>query len=340
MNNTSNKCPIAIITGCLGSGKTTILSKILKEKEMDRTAVIVNEFGKVGLDHHLLRKVDEKTVLISGGCICCSTREDLEKELTDLLNKKQSGKIPEVNRVVIETTGLADPAPIVFTVLTNPLLKHHFYIENIITTIDAVNGLLHLEKQNEAIKQITVSDKIIITKLDISNPKQVKQLKEKLYALNPSSEIIESRINNINSSILFRSEIKDSSYYINKVKSNIEVDNNSDQNIYSLALSFDSPIDWTAFGLWLSMLLYSHGENILRVKGLIDVGQRGPIVLNGVQHIIHPPQHLNNWPTNDTRSHIVFIMKSVVPEDILNSLKCFSNFLGSEVSIMELYSRT
>ncbi|WP_270583593.1 CobW family GTP-binding protein [Bacillus smithii] len=334
MTNSSNKCPVVIVTGCLGSGKTTLLSKILKEKEMHATAVLVNEFGKVGLDHHLLRKVDEKTVLLSGGCICCSKREDLEKELTDLLNKKQSGTTFIVNRIVIETTGLADPAPIIFTILKNPLLKHHFYIESIITTVDAVNGLLHLEKQEESIKQITSSDKIVITKMDIAHPKQLKMLKEKILELNPSAEIIESYMkNNIYPSNLFKNTIKSTRDFLNKIKDHQALKNNS--KIRSLSLTFDSPLDWTAFGLWLSMLLYSHGEDILRVKGLIDVGQNGPVVLNGVQHIIHPPDHLDQWPSNDHRSHIVFITRSIDPKSILNSLKTFQKFLGSEASIME-----
>jgi G3E family GTPase len=328
------KTPITIVTGCLGSGKTTLLRKLLEKPELEQTAVIVNEFGQVGLDHHLLRKTDESTILLKGGCICCNNREDLENELKSLLSLDQ--KQGKFNRVIIETTGMADPAPILFTVLTNPMLQHHFYIECVITTVDAKNGLLHIKNNPELVKQVTVADKIILTKTDITPPNQKEELIEKLRSINPAVETIEVvhgdadvgiiKANPNRSFIASMFEKKDEK--INK--------NHYSSDIQSISFTFNKPLDWTAFGLWLSSLLHANGENIMRVKGLLDVGEKGPIVLNGVQHIIHPPNHLNEWPEEENQSHLIFILRVIDPDSIFKSLKIFQNFLGSDFELLEL----
>lgn len=335
MFSRENKYPIFVVTGCLGSGKTTMLSKILSEGEMRNSAVLVNEFGSVGLDHHLLRNVEEKTVLMSGGCICCSTREDLEEELTSLLNQADASESKKMDRVIIETTGLADPAPIIFTVLKNPLLKHHFYVAGVVTVVDAVNGLLHLEKQEESIKQITGADKVVLSKLDLASIEQVEELKQRILEINPTVDLIESPLEDLDAAHIINEErnreIKDYHHLSSDEKGGTVQEN----PIHSVSLTFDKAINWSAFGLWLSMLLYARGEDILRVKGLIDVGQAGPVVLNGVQHIIHPPQHLSEWPSSDTRSHLIFIMRGVEKQEIVYSLDTFQNFIGAGTSMLE-----
>jgi G3E family GTPase len=333
MDNKKNKYPITVVTGFLGSGKTTVLAKALKSQEMKNAAVLVNEFGKVGLDHHLLETVEENTILLGGGCVCCSTREDLVKGLSGLLNNrnKQSGNT--FDRVVIETTGLADPSPITFTILTHPLLQHHFYIENVIVTVDAANGQMHLDKQPESTKQVAIADKIVITKIDIATSEQLVTLKKRISNINPTAEIITSQNGEL-----------DPNYLLNPVEftkvqhppDNISDSDNHVKATRSISISFDKPLDWTTFGLWLSMLLHARGEEILRVKGMLNVGEIGPILLNGVQHIIHPPEHLNKWPSEDERSRIVFIMQSIKPEEILGSLKAFQHVLGSEANLIEM----
>ncbi len=333
MFSQENKYPIFVVTGCLGSGKTTMLSKILSEEKMRNSAVLVNEFGSVGLDHHLLRNVEEKTVLMSGGCICCSTREDLEEELTKLLNEADASESKKMDRVIIETTGLADPAPIVFTVLKNPLLKHHFYVAGVVTVVDAVNGLLQLEKQEESVKQITGADKVVLSKLDLASREQIDGLKQRILDINPTVDLIVSPFEKLDAVQIINEERNEGlADYKHLNETSVMAQENP---IHSVSLTFDKAINWSAFGLWLSMLLYARGEDILRVKGLIDVGQEGPVVLNGVQHIIHPPQHLSEWPSSDTRSHLIFIMRNVEKQEIIYSLETFQNFIGSGASMLE-----
>jgi G3E family GTPase len=337
MGRKSRMYPVTVITGFLGSGKTTLLSQALKDPSMKNTAVLVNEFGKVGLDHHLLEQIDENTILLGGGCVCCSTRDDLVKGLSALLDKFQRGTISDLNRVVIETTGLADPAPILFTILTDPVLQHHFYIENVIVTVDAVNGELHLDRQVESHKQVAVADKIIITKTDIAQSEKLDHLLSRLQALNPSAEIFKAVLGQIDPVILFRpsefsvfKEIQAASYSDTKETSSHVSETKS------ISITFDQPLDWTAFGLWLSMLLHARGEDVMRVKGLINVGEDGPVVLHGVQHIIHPPDHLEEWPDEDHRSRIVFIMRNINPQEILKSLKAFQSVLGATPNLLEM----
>jgi G3E family GTPase len=159
--------PVTVVTGFLGSGKTTLLARVLSAPSMANTAVLVNEFGEVGLDHHLLRRVDERTVLLGSGCVCCTTREDLVGALMELLDMDQRGEIPRLDRIVIETTGLADPAPILHTIYAHPVLQHHFSVDLVLTTVDAVNGTLHLDRNPESVKQVAAADKIVVTKTDI-----------------------------------------------------------------------------------------------------------------------------------------------------------------------------
>lgn len=329
----SNKIPITIVTGCLGSGKTTLLRNLLKDSELSRsTAVIVNEFGKIGLDHHLLTQTDEKTVLLNGGCICCNSREDLVNELNAYLTKIEKNEAP-INRIIIETTGMANPAPILFTVVTNPLLQHHFYIDCVITTVDAKNGLLHLRKNPEMMKQVTAANKIVLTKSDIATKDEQESILTQLKNINPTCEVQEAIYGNIDPSII----VGGGSKSLALTNGNLSEDptNHLSSDIQSISFTFKKPLDWTAFGLWLSMLLHAQGENVLRVKGLLDVGEKGPIVLNGVQHIIHPPEHLDEWPEGEKHSHLIFILRSIEPLQIKDSLTTFQEFLNTEVEVLE-----
>ena len=319
------KRPVTVVTGFLGTGKTTFLRAVLSHSSTDNTAVLVNEFGKVGLDHQLLRQVDENIQLLGGGCLCCAKREDLVNALMDLLDMDESGKIAKLERVIIETSGLADPAPIIFTILQDPVLQHHFYVECVIVTVDVVNGHLHLDHQPESVKQVVAADKIILTKTDIASAEAVKNLAVRLHSLNPTAEVLEA----INGKVDVHSVFKINNNLKNLQIQMDKIDSHSHHlpNTRSISLTFDKPLDWTAFGLWLSMLLQARGQDVLRVKGLIDVGDAGPVVLNGVQHIIHPPEHLDSWPNDDHRSHVVFIMRSIDPADVFHSLQAFQQYI-------------
>ncbi len=316
---------MTVVTGFLGSGKTTLLGRVLSEPSMSNTAVLVNEFGEVGLDHHLLRRVDERAVLLGNGCVCCTTREDLVEALRELLDLDQRGEIPRLERVVVETTGLADPAPILHTIFVDPVLQHHFSVDLVLTTVDAVNGDLHLDRNPESVKQIAAADKIVVTKTDAAGPDAVRGLLSRLGAINPSAQVIEAAFGETDAEELFRP----GGAVSRAVPEATAGEAHDVGETHSVSLTFDGSVDWTAFGIWLSMLLHARGEDVLRVKGLLDVGERGPVLVNGVQHTIHPPEHLDRWPDEDHRSRIVFITKGIRPEELLGSLEAFRKLLGA-----------
>lgn len=330
------KRSVSIVTGFLGSGKTTLLTNLLENEPRHKTAILVNEFGKVGLDHHLLRQIDEDTRLIRGGCLCCSVREDLVRELTDLLNRDQRGEMPGLERVVIETSGLADPAPILFTILSDPVLQHHYEIESVIVTVDAVNAGLHLAHHEETAKQIAVADRIVITKSDLAAEEDKKALVQELAQMNPAAQIAFAVYGKAEASLFSRQRDESAGMEARKQRLAAPQTHHRQESVQSLSLTFDRPIDWNAFGLWLSMLLHANGEKVLRVKGLLDVGEAGPVLLNGVQHVIHAPKHLPTWPReSEARSHLVFIMKDLESAALLSSLDAFQHLLGAKADLSE-----
>ena len=323
--------PVTVVTGFLGSGKTTLLSRLLAHPGMGETAVIVNELGEVAIDHHLLRRVDERTVLLANGCVCCSLRGDLADELRDLLGRRERGEIPAFRRVVVETTGLADPAPILSTLVSEPVVKHHFRLERVVATVDAVHGL----RAPESVKQVAAADRLVVTKTDLA---PAGQLARRLRRLNPTAEILEASFGDVEPEALFGPAGSDPLGSDPAATAGPSAPAGSDPlgsdpaggrsahegDVRACCLVFEEQLDWTAFGIWLTMLLQSRGEDVLRVKGLLNVGGAGPLVLNGVQHVIHPPEHLDSWPDDDRRSRIVFIGRGFTGEELERSLKAFN----------------
>ena len=336
------KRPVTIVTGFLGSGKTTLLSRVLPS--LANTAVLVNEFGKVGLDHHLLRRADEKTVLLEHGCVCCTTREDLVAELLKLLDEEGRGEIPALDRVVVETTGLADPAPILFTVFSHPVLQHHYRVDLVVVTVDAVNGELHLDRNPESTRQIASADVVVLTKTDVVGSGSAAPLCARIRGVNPSARIIEASFGEVEPEELLRppadwsqDEPRGASGSA-PASATLVVEEGDTRHVsrtYSTSLTFDGPVDWAAFGIWFSMLLHARGEDVLRVKGLLDIGGAGPVLLNGVQHVIHPPDHLEEWPDEERRTRIIFITRGVRPEELLASLEAFRSIIGAGPRLME-----
>jgi G3E family GTPase len=340
---------VTIVTGFLGSGKTTLLSKVLSAPSMASTAVLVNEFGTVGLDHHLLRRADEKTVLLGHGCVCCTTREDLVGALLELLDEEDKGRISALDRVVVETTGLADPAPILFTVFSHPVLQHHYYVDLVIVTVDAINGELHLDHNPESTKQVAAADVVVLTKTDVARTGAIDPLRARLRNINPSARMIEAPFGEVNPEQLFRPsgdrtpdesrgspapDANESAPALETLAAG-DVEKRHVSWTYSASLTFDGPVDWVAFGTWLSMLLHARGKDVLRVKGLLDVGEAGPVLLNGVQHVMHPPHHLGEWPDEDHQSRIVFITRGVTSEELLDSLEAFRGIIGAGPRLLE-----
>ncbi len=333
-----NRCPITVVTGFLGSGKTTVLANVLKHDKLKNTAVIINEYGQAGLDHRLIRRIEERTRLLSGGCICCNMRDDLINELKDLLDAYERQEV-KIDRVVIETTGLADPAPILFSILMDPVLVHHYYVDFVVCCLDGANGELHLRENAESVKQIVTADKVIITKTDLVDEETVHRLRHRLQHLNPAAAVMQAANGVIDPEALFAADgvsLHTAEKLIEAEKSVEPGAIKHNETVRSMSIKFYEPLDWTAFGLWMSMLLYTHGEKMLRIKGIVDVGEKGPIVINGVQHIIHPPQHLADWNGEEKNSQIVFIMKEIEPKQILRSLETFQHLLGAYPNIEEI----
>ena len=334
----SRLTPLFIVTGFLGSGKTTLLNHMLRHPSLNDAAVLVNEFGAVGLDHFLIEKMDENTVLLESGCLCCTIRDDLKEAIIDLNSKRERGEVPRYKRMIIETTGLADPSPIIFTLNSDTVIKHHYRLGSIITAVDAVNGLKQLKRHAESVKQASVADRIVLTKTDIAEVADVKRLHSKLVRLNPSAELVEAVNGKVDVRRLLRADIYDPATKGVEVRrwldeeANLPQDhthghdiNRHDEHIRTFTMTFNDALDWTAFGIWLTMLLHAHGEKVLRVKGILNVkGVDEPVVINGVQHVVHPPMHLKSWPDEDRRSKIVFIVDDIEQELIERSLAAFN----------------
>jgi G3E family GTPase len=312
----AERLPVVLVTGFLGSGKTTLLSRLLGRPELGETAVIVNELGEVAIDHHLLRRVDERTVLLGNGCLCCTLRGDLADELRDLLSRRTRGDIPPFRRVLVETTGLADPAPVLNTLLAEPVVMHHFEPGAVITTVDALNGDGQLDREAESLKQVLVADRLVVTKTDVAERGSVDALVDRLRGLNPAADVLEVSFGEADPALLLALGNRDPRHLRMP-----EPPRHADVRPFVLFL--ERPVDWTAFGIWLTMLLASRGTDVLRVKGLLDVGGPGPVVLNGVQHVVHPPEHLDSWPDDDRRSRIVFIARGFGKDEVEESLAAF-----------------
>jgi G3E family GTPase len=331
--------PVNVVTGFLGSGKTTLLNRLLRSPQLARTAVLVNEFGEVGLDHLLLEKVDAETVLLQSGCVCCTIRGDLAEAMRALFGRRERGLVPRFDRLAIETTGLADPAPIVATLLAEPVLRHHFRLGKVIVTVDAVNGARHLAENPESIKQVAVADRIILTKSELAAATPLAELAAALRRLNPTAPILDAARDPLAPDDLMASDAYDPAGKSAEVRRWLDEEahraaaegvhhrpdpNRHDRDIHAFCLTFAEPLDWTAFGIWLTMLLHAHGARVLRVKGILNVaGLATPVVIHGVQHVVHPPAHLDVWPDRDRRSRVVFIVRGLDQSMIERSLAAF-----------------
>ncbi len=330
--------PISVLTGFLGSGKTTLLNHLLADPGMAETAVLINEFGEVALDHLLVREVAEGVVLLSSGCICCTVQGELVDSLRELYLGRLQGDIPPFSRVVIETTGLADPVPIIAALVRDPMFKEWYALEGIITTVDAVLGMAELDAHPEAVKQAAVADRIVLTKRDLTGDTEVDALTARLHALNPAAPVIAAAMGQVAPDALFgggtfdaRSKSLDvqawlaaEAYDGHRHHHDVDV-NRHDDHIHSFCITIDDPVDWIAFGRRMDELLAAHGADLLRVKGIVNAkGEGRPLVIHGVQHVRHPPIYLDQWPEGpdgeDRRTRLVFIARDVDRETVAAAL--------------------
>ena len=308
--------PVHLLTGFLGSGKTTLLRRLLNSPALADSAVLINEFGEIGLDHELLERVDADAVLLSSGCLCCTVRGDLADAVKSLHGRRERGVIPVYKRLLIESSGLADPTPVLTTIAAEPVLRRHYRVGLVVTTVDAVNGLAQLDAQPESVKQAAVADRLVLTKTDLASGEAVIA---RLRRLNPAAPVLDAATLDIDA-LLDDSVTREASGWFRAEA--VEPAHEGDVRAFSLA--FDGALDWNAFGLWLSMLLHAHGEKVLRVKGLLAVrGEDAPVALHAVQQLVHAPRHLPAWPSADRRTRLVFIVKGLDEAAIRRSFAAF-----------------
>ena len=333
MSGVPDFTPVFLLTGFLGSGKTTLLARLLRDPALADSAVLINEFGEVGLDHLLVEKIDETMVLLGSGCLCCTIRGELASAIRDLHDKRERGRVPPFERLVIETTGLADPAPALSTITADAVLRHHFRIGGVIATVDAVNGLDQLRRQPESVKQVAVADHLVVTKTDLCGPDAVAALIAALRVFNPDAPLSHAANGDFEPAKLLgeRPHAGTVTSGMRCIAVDAEADGIAPERhradagaAASFSLVVDQPLDWTAFGLWLTLLLNRHGDHILRVKGLLNlVGSDAPVAIHGVQRLVQVPTHLPAWPDADRRSRLVFITRGLDPTLIARSMRAF-----------------
>ena len=360
--------PLSILTGFLGAGKTTLLNRLVQDPALAETAVIINEFGEIGLDHLLVEKIDDNVVLLQSGCLCCTLRGDLvtalEKLLRDLDNKRA-----KFRRVILETTGLADPAPLLQTAMAHPYLSMRFRLDGVVALVDAVNGLATLDEHFESVKQAAVADRLVLTKTDLLDTPERRAGKDslvaRLRALNPAAKILDAARGEATPAAILDCGLYDparksadvSRWLAEEAYADAEAAaakaaaahdhhhdhshhhdhdhahhhqdvNRHDARIQAFALASDAAIGAATLELFLELLRSVHGPNLLRMKGIIRIAEMpdSPVVIHGVQHVLHPPARLPAWPDADRRTRLVFIVKDIDPKVIR---ELFDAFLGT-----------
>jgi G3E family GTPase len=326
----AGRLPVTVVTGFLGSGKTTLIRRLLGHPGMNRAAVIVNEFGEVGIDHDLVAASSESVTLLSNGCLCCVVRTDLQETLRELFAQRRAGAVIDFDRVLLETSGLADPAPVVQTLATDTLLAAQYRLDGVVTLVDAVNGAGQLDREAESVKQAALADRLLVTNTDLASAAAAAALRERLRAVNPHAELADVVQGEIDPAFLTgiglastRAGAAQVGRWLGAGKDGGgaylgAVAPRHDRAILTFTLHFDQPFGWATFSAAMELLTSLRGPDLLRVKGLINVqGEPGPVVVQAVQHVFHPPVTLAAWPGEDRRSRLVFITRRIPEEAVV-----------------------
>lgn len=351
-----DQIPVTVVTGFLGSGKTTLLNRLLKDPALKDTAVIVNEFGEVGIDHLLVEQSADGVIELSDGCLCCTVRSDLVLTLADLVDRVQSGRIASLRRIVIETTGLADPAPVLQAVIGHPALQWMLRLDGVVTTVDAVNGMRTLDNHVEAVKQAAVAERIVLTKTDLAGPDAVPALTARLAGLNPHAAILDGQAEPSVAALMdcgaWNPETKSAD--VRKWLA-AETDgghshahhhdhhheggdhgghhhhhhdvNRHDARIRSFSIIHDRPVDKLAVAMFMDLLASAHGEKLLRMKGIVELKDdpERPLVIHGVQSVMHPPVRLDAWPEGPRGTRIVLITQDLGEDFVRRMFAAFTD---------------
>jgi G3E family GTPase len=328
----ASRIPVTIITGFLGSGKTTLLRRLLRHPGMNRAAVIINEFGDVALDHQLVAASSEQMALLNNGCLCCTLRTDLQETLRELFVKRRAGEVIDFDRVFVETTGLADPVPVLHTLQTDGLLSAQYRLNGVVTLVDAVNGDGQLDEMPEALKQAVVADRIVITKTDLADATQARMLETRLEVLNSCASITRAIDGELDPALLAeiappnaRAARRDLDRWLSAgagegagvLRQPMGRVGRHDAEIQTFSLAFPEPFTWDSLNAVLQVLATLRGPDLLRMKGIVHVcGESGPVVIQGAQHLFHPPVTLAAREDIDPRSRIVFITRNIPREKV------------------------
>ena len=354
--------PVSVLTGFLGAGKTTLLNRLLKDPALADTAVIINEFGEVAIDHLLVEQASDGIIQLSDGCLCCTVRGDLVDTLADLVDRLQTGRIAKLARVVVETTGLADPAPVLQSIMAHPALVQAFRLDGVITLVDAVNGEATLDAHVEAVKQAAVADRIVLTKTDLADAAEVEALRARLKQVNPGAVLLD--VNDAGAAALFNCGLYDPETKSADVRRWLgeeaaHQDHNHDQDhhhdhehhhdhdhhhhdsdhdhhhhehrhdarVRTHSLVHDGPVPFSAIEMFLDLLRSTHGEKLLRMKGVIELAEdpSRPVVIHGVQKILHPPARLPAWPDGQRGTRLVLITLDMPQDYIQRLFAAFTN---------------
>lgn len=336
--------PLTLLTGFLGAGKTTLLNRLLRNPALADTVVLVNEFGEIGLDHLFVEGIEDGMILLASGCLCCTIRDDLIVTLEDLLRRLDNGRVAPFRRLVIETTGLADPAPVLNVLINHPYLAMRFRLDGVVTLVDAVNGMATLDAHPEALRQVVAADRLVLTKADIATDADtVSALRKRLGELNPGIEILapDAPAEAIVGAGLYdiaerpddlrrwlAAEVLGGHDHHHDGHGHHHHDvNRHDASIRAFTLTADAPIREATFDLFWTLLRSTHGARLLRLKGLVALAEHpeGPLLVHAVQQILHPPVLLPAWPDADRRSRLVLIVKDLEEETVA---RLWSAFLG------------
>jgi G3E family GTPase len=314
------RIPVTVITGFLGAGKTTLLRRFLATPEGQGTAVVVNEFGATGIDDALVRSSADETVLLGNGCLCCIARSDLQQALRRMVVERERGELPDFKRIVIETSGLADPSPILQTFATDRALGEVFHVEAMVAVVDAETGGGTLSWSAEARKQVILADRLVVTKTDIAGEGAAVALSVQLRALNPGAEILTAVAGELDPSRLTEAAANQRNAFVAEAA-------HSD-GIGSFVLTESTPMPWPAFAKAMDTLMGLRGPDLLRVKGFLAVeGCQGPVVVQFVQHLAHPPVELTGWPDGNRQSRVVFITRNISKQQVQDLFKAVRAFV-------------
>lgn len=329
------RIPVTLLTGFLGSGKTTLLQRLLHDPALSGAAVLINEVGEVGLDHHMVQEVAEEIVLLESGCLCCTVRGDLSRSLRDLFMRRLRREIAALDRVIIETTGLADPAPVIHTLMNDFFLAPRFVLDGVVTTVDVGHVREQIERQPEALKQIAVADRIVLTKTDIADAATTQSAEAIVSALNPTARLVRAVDANDASLVAgmgaYDADARpaDVARWLNEVAAAEQErlvaragvfgafgydapEVLHDRRIATYALRFDKPFAWGDFSSAVDLLQSTVGDQLLRIKGLVAIeGETAPRLFHAVQHERYPTESLTAWPDDDRGTRLVFIVRDL-----------------------------